>query len=150
MLNIAGPLCYLHDAFTSNRDVPKEDIKTILEQSLCFLGSANCQFSAMRRKKILVTINKDKIGLADQSLPNVKCILFGDDFPSIASKKAELSRGLARNLGSARPAKGQRVSPTGTSHILAPTYTRTINGRSFRASKPEAKESTRSQTSGGK
>lgn len=142
---MAGRLDYLHDALTSNRDVPKEDIKTILEQSLCLLGSANCQFSAIRRKKILVTINKNKIGLADQSLPNVKCKLFGDNSPSIASKKADLSRGLTRNLGSAaRPAKGQRVSPTGTSPVLAPTYKRTKNGRSFRASKPEAKESTRS------
>ena len=81
MLNITGPLCCLHDALTSNKDVSKEDIKSIVEQSLCLLGSGNCQFSSLlRRKKILVTINKDKIGLADQSLPNAKRMLFGDDF----------------------------------------------------------------------
>ena len=44
--------------------------KSILEQSLCLLGSANFQFSALRRKKILVAIIKDKIGQADQALPN--------------------------------------------------------------------------------
>ena len=68
------------------------DIKSILEQSRCLLGSANFQFSALRRKKILVAINKDKIGLADQPLPNGKRLLFGDTFPSIAPKQADLSR----------------------------------------------------------
>ena len=109
MLNITGTLCCLHDALTSNKDVSKEDIKSVVEQSLYLLGSANCQFSSLR-KKILVTINKDKIGLADQSLPNVKCMLFGDNFSSIASKHADLSRGLAKNLGT-RPAKQARPTP---------------------------------------
>ena len=36
--------------------------------------------------------------MATQPLPNAKKWLFGDDFPSIASKEAELSRGLAKNL----------------------------------------------------
>ena len=35
MLNITGPLCYLHDALCSDQDVSKDDIKSILEQSLC-------------------------------------------------------------------------------------------------------------------
>ena len=35
--------------------------------------------------------------MATQPLPNAKW-LFGDDFPSIASEEAELSRGLAKNL----------------------------------------------------
>ena len=153
MLNVTGPLSCLHDALTSNKDVSKEDIKTILEQSLCLLGSANCQFSTLRRKKVLVAINKEKMGLADQSLPNAKRMLFGDDFPSIASKQADLSRGLAKNLGSApHPAKRQRPGPTRASN-QGKSYTgtygkyqsaRTKNGRSFRAPKPGAKESTRS------
>lgn len=31
MLNITGPLCFLHDALTSNKIIPPEDIRTILE-----------------------------------------------------------------------------------------------------------------------
>ncbi len=62
------------------------------------MGSANTQLSILRRKKILASINKSKIELATQPLPNAKRWLFGDDFPSIASKEAELSRGLAKNL----------------------------------------------------
>ena len=38
MLNITGPLCCLHDALCSDQDVSKDDIKSILEQSLCLLG----------------------------------------------------------------------------------------------------------------
>ena len=41
MLNITGPVCCLHGALSSNKDVHKEDIQTILEQSLCLLGSVN-------------------------------------------------------------------------------------------------------------
>ena len=41
MLNITAPLCWLHGALSSNKDVHKEHIQTILEQSLCLLGSAN-------------------------------------------------------------------------------------------------------------
>ena len=153
MLNITGPLCCLHDALTSSKDVPREDIKTILEQSLCLLGSANYQFSTLRRNKILVAINKDKIGLAEQSLPNAKRMLFGDDFPSIASKQADLSRGLAKNLAStSRPTKRPRLGTTRASYRDKPSSgaynkyqsNRTKNGRSFRVSKPEAKESTHS------
>ena len=76
------------------------------------LGSANFQFCALRRKKILVAVNKDKIGLADQPLPNAKQSLFGDNFPNIASKQADLSRGLAKNLGVAS------LPPTETSSAL--------------------------------
>ena len=79
MLNVSAPLCWFHGALSSNKDVHKEDIQTILEQSICSLGSVNFYFSALRRMKILVAINKDKIGLADQSLPNAKRMLFGDD-----------------------------------------------------------------------
>lgn len=147
MLNITGSLCCLHDALSSGRDVTKEDIKSILEQSLCLLGSANYQFSTLRRKKILVTINNDKISLAEQSLPNAKRMLFGDDFPSIASKQADLSRGLVKNLGVAsRPAKRPRpgsARPPNKEKPYACTYSkysnRTKNGRSFRAPKQEAK-----------
>ena len=152
MLNITGPLCCLHDALCSDQDVSKDDLKSILEQSLCLLGSANFQFSALRRKKILVAINKDKIGLADQPLPNAKRLLFGDDFPSIASKQADLSRGLAKNLGAAsRPAKRPRSGssrPPNKEKPFAGSYSkynnRSKNGRSFRAPKQEAKEWTHS------
>ena len=152
MLNITGPLCCLHDASCSEQDVSKDDLKSILEQSLCLLGSANFQFSALRRKKILVAINKDKIGLADQPLPNAKRLLFGDDFPSIASKQADLSRGLAKNLGAAsRPAKRPRSGssrPPNKEKPFAGSYSkynnRSKNGRSFHAPKQEAKESTHS------
>ena len=44
MLNITGPLCCFHDALSSDQDVSKDHIKSILEQSLCLLGSANFQF----------------------------------------------------------------------------------------------------------
>ena len=152
MLNITGPLCCLHDALCSDQDVSKDDIKSILEQSLCLLGSANFQFAALRRKKILLAINKDKIGLADQPLPNAKRLLFGDDFPSIASKQADLSRGLAKNLGAAfRPAKRPRSGlsrPPNKEKPFTGSYSkyniRSKNGRSFRAPKQEAKESTHS------
>lgn len=44
--------------------------------------------------------------MADQSLPNARRLLYGEDFPTIASKEADLSRGLAKNLGVAsQPAK---------------------------------------------
>ena len=149
MLNITGPLCCLHDALTSNKDVSKEDIKSIVEQSLCLLGSANCQFSSLRRKKILVPINKDKIGLADQSFPNAKRMLFGDNFSSIASKHADLSRGLAKNLGT-RPAKQACPTPMRPPYRSKP-YTgnynkyqsnRSKNGRSFWFPKPNPKDLT--------
>jgi hypothetical protein len=69
-----------------------------LEQTLCLLGSANTQLSILRRKKVLASINKSKIELATQPLPNAKKFLVGEDFPSIVSKVEELSRGLAKNL----------------------------------------------------
>ena len=77
MLNITCPRCFLHDTLCSDQDVSKDDIKSNFEQSLCLLGSANFQFSALRRKKILVAINKDKIGLADQPVSKAKRLLFG-------------------------------------------------------------------------
>ena len=98
MLNITGPLCTLHDRLENNIPVSTADLKLIVQQSLCLLGSANTQLSILRRKKILASINKSKIELATQPLTNAKRWLFGDDFPSIASKEAELSRGLAKNL----------------------------------------------------
>jgi hypothetical protein len=57
--------------------------------------------------KVLASINKSKIELATQPLPNAKKLLFGGDFPSIASKEAELSRGLAKNLA---PVAGLKIS----------------------------------------
>ena len=98
MLNATGPLCTLHDQLEQGVTLQPQDLKLILQQTLCLLGSANTQLSTLRRKKILASINKSKIDLATQPLPNAKKWLFGDDFPSIASKEEELSRGLAKNL----------------------------------------------------
>jgi len=111
------------------------------------LGSANFQFSTLR-KKIPMAINKERIGLADKPLPNAKGLLFRDDFPSIASKQADLSRGLAKNLGVASwPAKHPR-SGSSRSHNKDEPHSKnnnhSKNGRSFRAPKQEAKESTHS------
>jgi hypothetical protein len=101
LLNATGPLCTLHDRLENNSPVDATSLKTIVEQTLCLLGSTNTQLSILRRKKVLASINKGKIDLATQPLPNAKRWLFGDDFPSIASKEAELSRGLAKNLAPA-------------------------------------------------
>lgn len=98
LLNTTGPLCSLHDALSLGTQVPVEGLKSIVEKTLCLLGSANHQMSVLRRKKVLANINKDKLNLAEQPLPNAKRYLFGEDFPSVASKQAELSRGLAKNL----------------------------------------------------
>ena len=69
-----------------------------MEQALCLLGSANTQLSILRRQRVLATINRSRTNLAELPLPNAKSWLFGDDFPSLASKQAELSRGLTKNL----------------------------------------------------
>ena len=52
----------------------------------------------LRRKKVLPHINKEKISLADQPLPNTKHILFGEDFLFVASKQAELPCSLAKSF----------------------------------------------------
>ena len=88
LLNITGPLCTLHDRLEHRVPVSPDDLKLIVQQSLCLLGSANTQLSVLWRKKVLASINKSKIDLATQPLPNAKRWLFGDDFPSIASKEA--------------------------------------------------------------
>ncbi|CAB3996691.1 Hypothetical predicted protein [Paramuricea clavata] len=103
MLNITGPLFTLHDRLENNLPVSPTELKLLVEQSLCLVGSANSQLSVLRRKKVLASINKSKIDLANQPLPNAQRWLFGDDFPSIASKEAELSRGLAKNLAPTAP-----------------------------------------------
>ena len=98
MLNETGPLCTLHDQLEQGVTLQPQGLKLILQQTLCLLGSANTQLSTLRRKKILASIDKSKIDLATQPLPNAKKWLFGDDFPSIASEEAELFRGLATNF----------------------------------------------------
>jgi hypothetical protein len=97
MLNATRSLCTLHDQLEQDNLKPA-DLKLILEQTLCLLCSANTQLSILRRKKVLASINKSKIELATQPLPNAKKLLFDENFPSIASKEAELSRCLAKNL----------------------------------------------------
>ena len=100
LLNATGPLCCLHDALESNDNinVSNKDVKLMLEQALCLLHSANYQISVLRRKRVLAAINKAKVNLGDLPLPNAKRMLFGDDFPSLASKQADLSRVLSKTL----------------------------------------------------
>ena len=98
LLNATGPLCGLHDCIENGSAPSYEEMKLALEQPLCLLGSANTQLSILRRQRVLASTNKSRINLAELPLPNAKSWLFGDDFPSLASKQAELSRGLTRNL----------------------------------------------------
>ena len=92
-LNATGPLCGLHDCIENDSAPTYEEIKVALEQGLCLLGSANTQLSMLRRQRVLAAINGSRTNLAELPLPNAKSWLFGDDFPSLASKQAELSRG---------------------------------------------------------
>ena len=96
LLNTKGPLWSLHDTLSSGNQVLAEEVKCIVAQTLCLLGSANHELPVLRRKKVL--INKEIISLADQPLPNAKRFLFVEEFPFVASKQAERSRGLAKNL----------------------------------------------------
>jgi len=97
-LNATGPLCGLHDCIENDSAPTYEEIKVPLEQALCLVGSANAQLSILRWRRVLAAINCSRTNLAELPLPNAKSWLFGDDFPSLASKQAELSRGLAKNL----------------------------------------------------
>ena len=97
-LNATGPLCGLHDCIDTGSSPSYEEIKLALEQSLCLLGTANTQLSIFRRQRVLAAINRSRLNLAELPLPNAKTWLFWDDFPSLASKQAELSRGLTKNL----------------------------------------------------
>ena len=85
-----GPLCGLHDCIENESTTSYEEMKLALEQALCLLGSANTQLSILRRQRVLSAINRSRINLAELPLPNAKSWLFGDDFPSLASKQAEL------------------------------------------------------------
>ncbi len=98
LLNSAAPLCCLHDRLEGKDIVPNEELLTILQQSLCLLGSANHITTITRRKKVLGTINPDKIQLADNEFPNSGKMLFGDNLPPLAAKHSELSRSLSKNL----------------------------------------------------
>ena len=108
-----GPLSSLHDALSSGTQVPTEEIKCVVEQTLCPLGSANHQLSVLRRRKVLANINRDKINLTDQPRLNAKRFLFGECFPPIASKHAELSRDLTKNLSNPQNPK-QTFQKSGT------------------------------------
>ena len=99
MLNATGPLCSLLDRIENNFDLNPSEIKLVLEQALCLLGSANNQLSVLCHKKVLASVNKSKIELANQPFPNAKKWLFGEEFPAIASKEADLAGGLAKNFG---------------------------------------------------
>ena len=114
-LNTTRPLCTLHDRLESNSLVDPTSLKTIVEQALCVFGSANTKLSILRRKKVLASINKGKIDLANHPLPNAKSWLFVDGFPCfVASKEAKLSRGLAKNLAQASSKPGPQPSRSST------------------------------------
>lgn len=102
LLNSAAPLCCLHDRLERKETLSNDELLTILQQSLCLLGSANHITTITRRKKILGAINPDKIQLADNEFPNAGKMLFGDDLPSLAAKHSELSRSLSKNLQKAQ------------------------------------------------
>ena len=99
LLNTTGPLCGLHDCIENGSAPSYEEMKLALEQPLCLLGSAITQLSILRRQRVLASINKSRINLTELPLPKAKSWLFGDDFPSLASKQAELSRGLTKKFG---------------------------------------------------
>ena len=89
-----GPLCGLHDCIENDSAPLYEEIEVAFEQVLWLLGSANAQLSILKRHRGLAVINRSRTNLAELPLPNAKSWLFGDDFPLLASKHAELSRGL--------------------------------------------------------
>lgn len=97
-----------------------KEIKSIVEQTLYFLCSANHRLSVWRWKKVLVNIIKEKISLAEQPLRNAKRFLFGEDFLSISFKQAELSQDLAKNLSNTSKPKHpyQEIWPIGTGNAL--------------------------------
>ena len=97
-LNATGPLCGLHDCIENDSAPTYEENKMALEQALCLLGSAITQLSILTRQRVLAAINRSRTNLEELPLPNAKSWLFGDNFPSLASKQAELSRGLTKNL----------------------------------------------------
>ena len=113
----------------------------------------------LRRKKLLANINKEKINLADQPLPNAKRFLFGEDFPSIASKQAELSRGLAKNLSNPQKPKQlfqksgttkDRPRPRTTGNFTKYQTNRPKHFRSFRTNKVSSNQDSTTTLKGGK
>lgn len=61
LLNTTKPLRTLHDALSSEMQVLVEEIKSIIKQTFCLLGSTIHQMSVLHKKKVLANINKDKI-----------------------------------------------------------------------------------------
>lgn len=103
-----------------------KEIKSVVEQNLCFLCSANRQLSVLRWKKVLVNIIREKISLAKQPLPDAKRFLFGEDFPSVSSKQAELFQDLAKNLSNiSKPKQPQQKNLTNRDR-QRPRYTDTF------------------------
>ena len=159
LLSVAGPLCCLHDTLASGKEVSSDEINNILEQTLCLLGSTNFQLSAVRRRRVLANINTDKVDLAYTPLPNAKRMLFGEDFPSIASKQADLSKGLSKSLNTQTKRWDNRRystnAPQGSRQPNTQGHAKYQNNRSknyrpFRADKNPRRESTGSYMSGNK
>ena len=129
LLNSAAPLCCLHDRLERKDNVSNDELLTILQQSLCLLGSANHITTITRRKKILGAINPDKIQLADNDFPNAGKMLFGDDLPPLAAKHSELSRSLSKNLqkpqyNSQPPRQNLKPIPSSAHKSYAPSHSR--------------------------
>ena len=64
-----------------------------------------------------MVINKDKIGLADQSLPNAKCMLFGEVLNLITSKRANLSKEVRHIWRQLVPLTGTSLTAMTTKNI---------------------------------
>ena len=98
-LNARSPHCGLHDGIKNNSAPTCEEIKVVLEQALCLLGSANAQLSILRHQRVLVAINCSRTNLAELPLPNAKSWLFGNDSPSLALKTGRIVKGPYENFG---------------------------------------------------
>ena len=61
-------------------------------------------------REFLAAIKWSRINLAELPLPNAKSWLFGHDFPSLASKQAELSRGVTKNVAQTTGTSFPRLS----------------------------------------
>ena len=71
---VLNTLCSFHNHLENNVAINPVDLKCVVEQILCLLGSANTQLSILHWMKVLANVTKTKIDLA-----HAKKWLFGDD-----------------------------------------------------------------------
>ena len=99
-VNVTGLLCGLHECIENYSNPSYEEIKVALESSLPFrLSQCSAVYLNQTETEFLAAIIRSRINLAELPLPNAKSWLFGDDFPTLASNQAELSRGLMKKSG---------------------------------------------------